>query len=151
MSMNSSPQNPYHSQFDTSAPPPPKKSKLGLILAIIAGVVFLGFLACCGGGYFFMNLGFDVIGAQATNSIRAHPQAAAKLGEVKSCKVDFVASAAHPENQKPGNTRQIMVFNVEGANGSGVLTAEVVNQPGQQEMRLIELRMSSGEVVRFGP
>jgi len=124
---------------------------MGWILAIVGVLGVLGLLVCCGGGYALMNVGFDMMGAQATTAIRSNPTANDKIGEVKSCKVDFPASAAHPENQKKDNQRQILVFNVEGTKGSGILTGELVNQPGQQELKPRELRMSTGEIITFAP
>lgn len=149
MSMDSGSQNPYKAQYDSSPPPPAKKSNLGCILAVVGGIALVGLLVCCGGGYSLMSVGFDMMGAQATTAIRANPIANEKIGEVKSCKVDFAASAAHPENQNSDGERQIMVFNVEGTKGSGVLTAQVVDEPGQQNLKPVELRMSTGEVIKF--
>lgn len=152
MSQANGPVNPYHSNFDPSTPPPPtKKSRVGLILAILGGVGVLGLIACCGGGYAMMNFGFNIIGSQVTTTLRTNAKATEKLGEIKSCKMDFVASSSHPNNQKPGNPQQIMIFNVEGTKDSGIVTAEITNRPGQQEIRLIELRTSSGEVIPLGP
>lgn len=157
MSTGNVPNNPYHAQYDPSssfAPPPgsppSKSSKTGCIVAAVGGVLLVGLVVCCGGGYALMNFGLDVIGAQVANQLRANPQVNEKLGEIKSCKVDFAASAAHEDNQKGRGDAQTMVFNIEGSKDSGVLTAELRDRGGTQEMVRGELRLSSGETIVVG-
>jgi hypothetical protein len=115
---------------------PPTKSKLPLIL----GIVFVLLLLCCGGGiavvYFGLSYGSKEV---AKMSINQSPQAREAIGDVQSASMDMSSMGSNPGK---------MVLDVKGSKGSGKLFMK--QDPGQQPVPL-ELKMSDGTVIQFGP
>lgn len=130
--------NPY----EPSVPGNAKKSGGGktvmIVLIVIGVVVLLGVLAC-GGCIALAYFGSQkVLNDQMTTQLRANPAAQGALGEIQSVSINFTKTG-----QRPGN----LVFDVSGSKGSGEAVARQNPANQQNPLELVELKMSTGEVV----
>ncbi len=116
--------NPYPYQppgqfSDPYGPPQPKSnSSIIWIVGIVIGVIGLGGLlacGCCGGLTFF---GMNVAADQVADSLRDNPVVVEHLGEIKECNWNVGESFQHDDDD-------VMVFDVEGSQGSGKIIGEL--------------------------
>jgi hypothetical protein len=139
-------QQPYASPTPGSFDVPPKKPgwSMGCILGVIAAVVGVVALLCCGGlggsTFFFYQLGMDMI----SKTIKEHPVVREKVGEVSSCTPNF------EETGKIGKQNHI-VFDVKGSKSNAVVT--VHTQPAGQQVRIVSgtVKLPTGETTQLVP
>jgi hypothetical protein len=122
--------------------PPPKKSNAWLYILLGVGGTLL--LVCCGCGGLFM-FGFSQVGKPLMLQLNADPTSQQHLGTVTSAQLDFVASTKATE--QAGGGGNIMVFNVKGDKGAGVVRAH--QAPGGR-LNNATLVLSTGEEIKLG-
>ncbi|QEG41953.1 Coa1/Tim21 domain-containing protein [Roseimaritima ulvae] len=134
------PQMPQHPRFDDR---PQGGSKLPWILGAIGGVVLLGVLVCCGGGYALVNLGMNVVAEDIRMQLRDHPTVREHIGEIESIDTAFGASLAHEDDDT-------FVYNVSGDKGDGELTVKsVTGGDGMEDIVSATLRTDDGETYEL--
>jgi hypothetical protein len=129
------------------APAPPgyqQPKKSSPWLWILGGVGGLGVLlcGCCVGLTIF---GFSQVGKPLMDKLNADATAQQHLGTVNKAGLDFLASTKATE--QAGGGGNIMVFNVEGDKGKGVVRAK--QAPGG-DLHSAVLVLPSGEEVQLG-
>jgi hypothetical protein len=130
--------------FSTSpVSPPPKKSNAWLWILLGVGGTLLLVCGCCGGLFMF---GFSQVGRPLMLQLNADPTSQQHLGTVTSAQLDFVASTKATE--QAGGGGNIMVFNVKGDKGSGVVRAH--QAPGGGTLNNATLVLPSGEEIKLG-
>lgn len=134
--MSQAPNNPFDDSFQ-QAKPKSGGSRIWLwVLGIVGGMILLGAISCCGGGYFLMNLG----AGQIASEFAEDPAMVEQIGEINSAGADLGATFAAAKEQKDGS---VLVIGVKGskANGkiyyrtdnkSGEVTASLVMEDGQE-------------------
>ncbi|MHC4959907.1 MAG: hypothetical protein ACYTGN_16200 [Planctomycetota bacterium] len=106
---------------------------LGLVIAIVVGVVALG------------SWGLDVIAEQVKLDIQDHPLILEHIGSIETIELDFTASAAQDDENA-------FVFNLKGSKGNGLLIAELETTDADTEKVVAAtLRVASGKVIDLFP
>ncbi|MEZ6058632.1 MAG: hypothetical protein R3C01_18175 [Planctomycetaceae bacterium] len=129
--------------------PPEKNNKTCLILGIVGGVI-LAMLLCCGvASYFGMQFGGSALEMDVQHRFAGHPVVEEHLGELSEVKISWMEGF-----QYVGETKKedFFVFNVKGTKGSGKLVLKFDQTPGKEPQFISdggEIRMSTGEVIRF--
>lgn len=132
-----------------SPQPPAKRQGLskGCVIAIVVSAVVgvAGIAVLVGAAFFFIKFGLDVVADQIRRDIQDNPVILEQVGAIESIEVDFVASANEPSDKA-------FVFNIEGPNGSGLLTVSSETIDGYTEKVVWgQLRVASGETYDLFP
>lgn len=96
--------------------PAAKKSGNRLLLwaiGIFGGLVFLGVLGCCGGGYFLLNF----LTSEYQRQLADNPVIVEHLGEIESMGMNLTKTAEAAENSD-GNT---FAYDIQGSLASGTI------------------------------
>lgn len=105
--------------YGTNPPPPSgsNKSKIGLILGIVGGVLVLGCLICGGIIYFIFSFGMGQFEEQVRLHVEKHPKVVEHIGTISKFEWEYFASQTATDQLG----RPVMVFAVTGSNGTGVV------------------------------
>ena len=134
--------NPYANQPGFGAPPPKKSSAWIWILGIV-GVGGLLVCGCCGGTIWFS---LSMVNDAMQQEVAGHPAIAEHLGEIQSMSMNV--NATGEETEKRGGGATVLVYNVKGTKGSGMLLGEQSKNPQPGDMfSKIDLRLDSGEEI----
>ena len=110
-----------------------------LIIGILAGVGLLFVLLCCGGVFYLVSFGTDVIAEQILIEIEDNPVVVEHIGTIEEFEFDMAKSAAAPGADE-------YVFRIVGDKGAGFLRVESVTvNADQEEVTDGTLKMDSGE------
>lgn len=118
-------------------PPPARGNRTLLwVLGILALLTVVGFVACCGIGWFVFRTTSDELGRQVQAEIAGSPEIAEHIGEIESTRLNVQAMQ---------NTENQLVLDVQGSKGSG----QVLVDMGWLEQRdgdsSLELRLPDGQ------
>lgn len=102
---------------------PIKQSASGLkwIIIIVATVFILGLL-CCGGFGLLGFVGLKMAGSQIQEQIKNDPVIVEEIGEIRSVSMSLTKTTQRANEQPDGE--QVVVFDIEGDRGTGVLVGE---------------------------
>jgi hypothetical protein len=123
---------------------PPKRSNAWLWILLGVGGTML--VVCCGCVGLFA-LGYSQMGKPLMAQLNADPTAQQHLGTVTKAEFDFVASTQATEKAKGAGGGNVMVFNVEGDKGKGVVQAKQAPAGTLHDAVLV---LPSGEQVDLG-
>lgn len=99
-----------------SEPPAPRKTGRRLwiwIIGIFGGLMFLGVLGCCGGGYFLLNF----LTGEYQRQLADNPVILEHLGQIESMGMNLTKTAEASESSG-GNT---FAFDIQGSLASGTV------------------------------
>ena len=140
--------NPYDNLGNPNNPAP-KSGGAGKTILWILGILGVLGLVCCGGvvavTYWTMNAASGVIGNTAVETFKSNPDVVNELGEIKSSKMNFMATGE--ETNKKGGGAQVIVVDVEGSKGKGQFIFEM--DPNSQDIGKAKLRMSDGREIEL--
>ncbi len=135
--------NPYDN-FGNQPPAAPKSGGAGKTILWILGILGVLGLVCCGGvvavSWWGMNAASGILGDTAVETFKSNPDVVNELGEIKSSKVNFMATGE--ESNKKGGGAQVIVVDVEGSKGKGQFIFEM--DPNSKDIGKAKLRMSDG-------
>lgn len=119
---------------------PPKKSNSTLwwVLGIIGVISVGGALVCCGGIYFMVRFGTQVVGDQVKLAISADPVIQEHVGTISEINMNLTATGAAGGNNK-------IVFDVKGEKGSGQLEVVMDQTQGQEGIQACVLVLPNGD------
>lgn len=127
-----------------ATPPPPSgsnKSKIGLILGIVGGVLLLGCLICGGIGYFIFSFGMGEFEKEVRRRVETHPKMIEHIGTISTFKWQFMESQRATEQRGQPNVA-VFVFAVTGSKGTGSVKA--VQMQGVTGIAPFEARLEMG-------
>ena len=125
-----------------------KKSNVGKILLIIFGIIGFTTLLCCGGCYFIVNSGLQMIATGVKNDLNANQAVTEKTGQITECSTRFWESAQQTGANNNGNI-QVFVFDFTGTQASGTFTADMIQNPdGTYTIIDGEVVLDNGETIQ---
>lgn len=134
------PFNPYG-----SAPARTKSSSWLWAIVALAGLGIVGIVVCCGGGFWLMSFGLNVMTAEVEDDLRDNPRFQEHVGEIQQFEMDWSRSFGENDNDT-------FVYNVKGTKGSGKITIKhITNDAGEEEIVSASLRLDSGQTVELIP
>ncbi len=140
--------NPYDN-FGNQPPGAPKSGGAGKTILWILGIFGVLGLVCCGGvvavSMWGMNAASGLIGDASVESFKSNPDVVNELGEIKSSKLNVMAS--REENNKKTGGSKVMVVDVVGTKGKGQFIFEM--DPNSDEVGKAKLRMSDGRELEL--
>ncbi len=133
--------NPY-AEENFGQPKAPKKKKNVLFWVLISVGVGFGIL-CCGGGTGLVMMGMNMIAADIEVQLRDNEQLRAEVGEIQSLEVNW-------SKTMNADDEDVMVFPLQGSEGSGELTVNsVTGDNANEEIRSATLRTSDGREIEL--
>ena len=114
------PQSYNDPNFPHRQPPGSGNRTLFWILGIVAAIVILGAIACCGIGYFGVRFVSTEVAKQLRPQLQSSPEIAEHIGEIQEMTLNVQAMQQEDRAGK-------MVFDITGTKGSG----QVIVDPGQ--------------------
>ncbi len=139
--------NPYDN-FGNQPQAAPKSGGAGKTILWILGILGVLGLVCCGGvvavSWWGMNAASGILGDTAVETFKSNPDVVNELGEIKSSKVNFMATGE--ESNKKGGGAQVIVVDVEGTKGKGQFIFEM-DPNSQNDIGKAKLRMSDGKRI----
>ncbi len=127
--------------------PPNKKGKGCLVGAIVGAAVLGGVVVALliGGGILVGSFGLDVVADQVRSDIQDNPVILEHLGNIEEIDVDFAATANI-------DALDVFVFNLKGAKGNAILTAECITiDDDTEDVTWGRIRVDSGETFDLFP
>ncbi len=119
----------------------PQRSNLGLVFAVVAGILFAGGLLCCGGGALVVKVGIDVMSAEVRSQIAKTLEIQEHIGKIETFKVKFIDSGAAEGDDE-------LVYRVVGRKGSGtVLVDHYTDENGREVIVNAVLTMDDGRKI----
>jgi hypothetical protein len=126
------------SGFESVNQPPKKSNTLWWVLGIIGVVTIGGALVCCGGIYFMIRFGTQVVGDQVKLAVGTDPAVQEHIGTVSDISMNLTATGA----AGGGNT---IIFDVKGDKGTGQLEVVMDQTPGQEGLKSCVLILPNGD------
>jgi hypothetical protein len=124
--------------FGSVNQPPKKSNALWWILGIIGVATVGGALLCCGGIYFMIRFGTQVVGDQVKLAVGTDPAIQEHIGTISDIGMNLTATGA----AGGGNT---IVFDIKGDKGSGQLEVVMDQTPGQEGLQSCVLILPNGD------
>lgn len=103
-------------------PAPEKKGGPLKIILIIAGVLGVCGVCCCGGFFGLGMFGLNQLGKQMQDKYGTHPEVVARIGEDVKFSYDMAKTGAASQGRDVGNP--IQAFTVKGSKGTGEFQVE---------------------------
>lgn len=130
--------DPYQNQPGRQRPAK-SSTNWTLIIAILAVVGLVCVLLCCGGAFYLVSFGTDVLGEQVRAEIEDNPVIQEQIGTISTFELDLAKSTAAAGDDA-------FVFRIEGDKGAGYLTVESVTVDADHEAVTDgSLKLDSGE------
>jgi len=101
-------------------PPAKKSNTVWWILGILGFLTIGGALVCCGGGYYALQFGTQVVADEVKKSIASDAAIQEHIGTISEMNMNLTATGAAGGNNK-------LVFDVKGDKGAGQLEVIVNN------------------------
>lgn len=109
-----------------------------IVLAVIGGG---GILVCCGGMGALFYFGAHVVAKEVELELRDNPVLIQHIGEIEDLRMDWTATAAHPD-------QDVLVFTVRGTKGQGEVIVNTVTQFDENnQVQWATLRLPDGEEI----
>lgn len=120
-------------------PQPPKSNNRTLfwILGIVSFITIGGAIACCGLGYFGIQMATKELATQFRGQIESSPEIAEHIGEVEDMTLSFQAMQQAGEAGK-------LVFEIKGSKGSGQVSVDLSKAERQNTEEAFELILADG-------
>ncbi|QDV60967.1 MULTISPECIES: hypothetical protein [Crateriforma] len=138
--MSNAPNDPFGNQNPGAGyqQPPAKKSNTWLwVLGILAALLLVGALACCGGGYFFASKFTEFAGMAIVEQLSDNPVIQDNVGDIESASINLQETAQYAQDN-PGENR--MIVDIVGSKSDAQLAIE---QQGE-DVASAELIMPDG-------
>lgn len=132
--------NPYQ---PASTPKSKKGGNTVLIIFAVIGILgTVGVVACCGLGGAGFYAAMNVISSEVQTLVADDPVVQEKIGDIQSTKLNMGFTTKVQEDEG----KRTFVFDIEGSNGSGTLTAKLeTDAPGRPEIIWAQLEVD-GEI-----
>jgi len=123
-------------------PQPPKSNNKTLfwILGIVSFITIGGAIACCGLGYFGIQMATKELATQFRGQIENSPEIAEHIGEVEDMTLSFQAMQQAGEAGK-------LVFEIKGDKGSGQVSVDLSKAEGKNPEEAFELILADGQRI----
>jgi hypothetical protein len=123
-------------------PQPPKSSNRTLfwILGIVSFITVGGAIACCGLGYFGIQMATKELATQFRGQIENSPEVAEHIGDVEDMTLSFQAMQQAGEAAK-------LVFEIKGTKGSGQVSVDLSKAEGKNPEEAFELVLPDGQRI----
>ena len=114
----------------------PRSRLLIWVIGIFGGLVFLGVLGCCGGGYFLLNF----LTGEYQRQLAGNPVIVEHLGEIESMGMNLTKTAEAAESSD-GNS---FAFDIQGSLASGTILVKQDPSGDGTGIESAELILSDG-------
>jgi hypothetical protein len=122
-------------------PAPRKSNALWWILGILGVLTVGGALVCCGGGYFMVRFGTQVVADAVKASISEDPAIQEHIGTITDISMNLTATGAAGGGDK-------IVLDVKGEKGTGQVEVVMANGgPNDQSLKSCVLILPNGERI----